>query len=318
MVQWGRRLLTVSVFIPLAVYCLLDDVLGGLLVWAVSSGACWEMVFTVTPAAVCQAASADGPTSPAVTARLPRLAQWVAFICSSAILALPVWDPTSTWAEAGCLAAVVLTVATFMVCMAQAHSKVPQAEGRKDTAWRMDTPALVGLLLLLCTPLLLASPLSYAIRLASLPHGKALQLAVGGAIWNADTGALVVGSALGGPKLLPSISPGKTIAGFAGSLLGAGLTLAGAVAAQGYGWLPDNALPPLTTASWVTLGITAGVGAVLGDLLESAIKRAAVVKDSGGVLPGQGGLLDRMDSALFVTPLVFHMVKAGVVGPPAL
>jgi phosphatidate cytidylyltransferase len=94
--------------------------------------------------------------------------------------------------------------------------------------------------------------------------------------------------------MIPHISPGKTWEGLAGGIFGA---VAAAVALSGIlkmGWLPA-----------VLLGLLICAAAVTGDLCESLLKRAAGVKDSGNVIPGHGGVLDRVDSILFVLPAVF-------------
>lgn len=114
--------------------------------------------------------------------------------------------------------------------------------------------------------------------------------------WFADTGAYFVGRALGKAKLYPAVSPGKTRAGLYGAL-GAAM-LAGLIASFGY--LPS--LPPLHGA---LLGLIAGLLGQLGDLVESLLKRSAGVKDSGTLIPGHGGLLDRIDALLFVSPVVY-------------
>lgn len=122
-----------------------------------------------------------------------------------------------------------------------------------------------------------------------------------------DTAAYFTGRALGGPRLAPAISPGKTWSGLCGGVLGAALT--GALAA----WLLGSGRP----AQAAGLGaLLAGV-AQLGDLVESAFKRAAGVKDSGTLIPGHGGVLDRVDGLLFAAPaLALLGLIAGPEGLP--
>ena len=108
-----------------------------------------------------------------------------------------------------------------------------------------------------------------------------------------DTGAYYVGSYVGGPKIWPSISPKKT---WAGSLGGLATCI---VVCVGIGLLLGNA----DILSFALLGTGLNVAAQLGDFFESALKRWRGVKDSGRALPGHGGILDRIDSLLFVLPL---------------
>lgn len=111
-------------------------------------------------------------------------------------------------------------------------------------------------------------------------------------VWSTDIGAYFAGSKLGGPKLAASISPGKTWSGFIGGILIAILICYQMGLNHGY----DLKLPIALPISIVILSIAAQ----LGDLLESAAKRYFNVKDSGHIIPGHGGLLDRLDSLLLV------------------
>ncbi len=114
--------------------------------------------------------------------------------------------------------------------------------------------------------------------------------------WAADTFAYFVGVAIGKRKLAPKISPGKSIEGVVGGVLGAVIT--------GLLWGPVAGI-----SGWhgALIGFVISVVSVLGDLAESALKRYAGVKDSGNLLPGHGGVLDRFDSSLFVLPLVYYI-----------
>ncbi len=120
-------------------------------------------------------------------------------------------------------------------------------------------------------------------------------------VWAADSGAWFFGSRIGGRKLSPSISPGKTWAGFWGGLGTVCLVALLAVPVLGLGW---NQAPALIAASLLT-----GLASVVGDLFESIIKRHAGAKDSGYLVPGHGGVLDRIDSVLAALP-VFAIAKA--------
>lgn len=123
-----------------------------------------------------------------------------------------------------------------------------------------------------------------------------------GLVWATDTGALLVGRAVGGPKLAPRISPNKTWAGLIGGILSA--TLVGLVMA----WLSETSSVVLVVLASAVLAVVAQ----LGDLAESAVKRHFEVKDSGGIIPGHGGLFDRLDGLLAVAPVVaFALLVAG-------
>ncbi len=126
-------------------------------------------------------------------------------------------------------------------------------------------------------------------------------------IWASDIGAYLTGRALGGPRLAPSISPGKTRSGAVGGLLSA-------ILASG---ILTYAVQPAMSVVWL-IGISAVLGIVAqgGDLFESMIKRHFGVKDSGRIIPGHGGLLDRLDALLAAAPvaaLLALMAGRGVV-----
>lgn len=114
------------------------------------------------------------------------------------------------------------------------------------------------------------------------------------AVWTADVGAYFAGRLIGGPKLAPRISPNKTWAGLGGAVAGAGL--AGTAVAY------CAELPHL--AMLAALGAAVGVIEQLGDLFESAAKRSFGVKDSGSLIPGHGGILDRVDGLVFAAVVV--------------
>ena len=114
-------------------------------------------------------------------------------------------------------------------------------------------------------------------------------------IWVNDTFAYLVGSTIGKNKLFPSISPKKTIEGSVGGLI---FALVAAYIISGYE-------PILSRNQWIVLAVVLVITGNLGDLLESKFKRAAGVKDSGAILPGHGGILDRLDSLIFAAPFAY-------------
>ena len=118
-------------------------------------------------------------------------------------------------------------------------------------------------------------------------------------LWMNDTGAYCVGSLLGRHKLFPRISPGKSWEGS----IGGGVLVIGIAVLIWYlldTYLPDQ--PNLTAAEWAGLGLTVVIFGTWGDLVESLFKRTIGVKDSGNILPGHGGMLDRFDSSLLAIP----------------
>lgn len=165
--------------------------------------------------------------------------------------------------------------------------------GPRETAapgirWRW---LLAGLLLLPSLALALAV-------LGQRPDwgGRALLLYAVGVVWAADIGAYFAGRAWGRHKLAPRVSAGKTREGVAGGVL--------AVAAYAAAGAWAFGVPPVGWLPWLAVALAAGLLSVAGDLLESVLKREAGVKDSGRLLPGHGGLLDRIDSLIAATPVM--------------
>ncbi|MBG6187414.1 phosphatidate cytidylyltransferase [Flavobacterium sp. CAN_S2] len=121
-------------------------------------------------------------------------------------------------------------------------------------------------------------------------------------IWTNDTFAYIVGKSIGRTKLFEKISPKKTIEGFLGGILFA--ILAGYLISKYY----IKANPEFSERSiliWTSIAVIVGIAGTIGDLIESKFKRIAGVKDSGSIMPGHGGILDRLDSVIFVAPIIF-------------
>lgn len=152
------------------------------------------------------------------------------------------------------------------------------------------------------------------VSLVSLPliwgevHGASLLLFLFLVVWCGDVAALYVGRAIGRHKLAPAISPNKTWEGSAASMIGS-LAIAAAIYYVARDWGTNPYVPlsyPGPLYSWLILAVVLNVAAQAGDLIESAIKRGAGVKDSGRLLPGHGGVLDRIDALLVAAPVLWY------------
>jgi phosphatidate cytidylyltransferase len=163
------------------------------------------------------------------------------------------------------------------------------------TAWRARSAiglALLGWLVLL-------APWVAVVQLKT--RSPWLLLALMAVVWIADTAAYFSGRAFGRHKLAPALSPGKTWEGVAGALIATGLyalALLHFAPASAYGRAPSLA----AAAAWVALVLALTALSILGDLFESLLKRQRGVKDSGALLPGHGGVLDRIDALLSALP----------------
>lgn len=137
----------------------------------------------------------------------------------------------------------------------------------------------------------------------AMEHGPGLTMTVLAIVWSADTGAYFTGRSIGRTKLAPHVSPGKTWEGVAGGVVVAGCVTA--VAAH----LLDLPMGPL-----VAVGVVTALISVLGDLTVSIGKRNVDMKDSGNLLPGHGGMLDRIDSLTAAAPaFVLGLLAAGLI-----
>ena len=211
---------------------------------------------------------------------------WLQTVCgalfSAVVCWLTVWG-THTQLLAALTASFLMTGLVFMFA-------------EKDLAQVLNTAAKVyfGVLLLgLCGGMIVALK-----ELEPQVGGFKLVMALFGLIWFNDAGAYFAGSSLGKHKVAPRLSPNKTIEGNIGGFI-ATMLLAVAMAMF---------FEPFTLMDGLILGVIMGVIGPLGDLFESALKRGANVKDSGTLLPGHGGILDRMDSVLFGAPVLYFFV----------
>jgi len=178
-----------------------------------------------------------------------------------------------------------LVALTLPVAMVLSHG--PFAHRLKDTALIAFGVLYVGF------------TLSTAVSTRLLEGGERLVLFLAIITWAGDTGAYYAGTLWGKHLLAPSISPKKTIEGVGG---GAGLAVGAALVGHA------SFVPELSLQDAVILGLLLTGMGLAGDLWESAIKRRMGVKDSGTILPGHGGMLDRLDSLLFTAPAFYYYV----------
>jgi len=270
-----QRALSAAIFVPplLIVLALGEPWFGGLIAVFVAVAA-WETVRLVRAAgypAVAPVAVAGALVVAADTASIGQLRPY-----------------------ADLLVAAVLVVAAFAVFL-EPDVKVGFA------AWMGTTFAAVyvGLLGALVRLGQIAPPLTASAPASELGAERGWILLVILLVWSFDTGAYAVGIALGKRKFLSHISPSKSYWGLFG-----GLAASTAVAVAGL-WALGQ--PPVMG---LALGPVLGAVAQAGDLAESMLKRAAGAKDSGGLIPGHGGILDRVDSFIFAAPVAAIFVTA--------
>ena len=142
--------------------------------------------------------------------------------------------------------------------------------------------------------------------------GTAVLMTTLALVWISDTAGYVVGRAMGKRKLIPSVSPGKTVAGAVGALA---ISAAASWALVRFVLVPQAQLG-LRPVHAVLFGIAVSTAVQLGDLAESLIKRQAGVKDSSRIIPGHGGVLDRIDGMLFALPVAYLLLNAWLIPAP--
>ena len=198
------------------------------------------------------------------------------------LAALAVWVVAARWQEHLLAALIGASLVLFLLTLTR-----PQMTA--EVFWAAAT-GVFGLFYV-------ALPFALALNVRALLYGSWALLYLLVLIWVTDTAAYFGGRALGRHKLAPTISPGKTMEGTVISLV---VTAVAAFFLFRL-WFPDFA-----EVHGLLLGIIVNVIAQFGDLAESALKRGAGVKDSSGLLPGHGGVLDRIDSLLFAAPALWY------------
>jgi phosphatidate cytidylyltransferase len=264
------RILTAAVLIPLVILLLFRAPFWAvtLATAAVAILACWEYL-----------GLADGSG-----AQTPR---WLVLIAVAALFAINFFRPEMLMAGFSALAFLLFVVIAF---------RSPLERVLLDASASIFGLLYIGLALV-------TIPLIWAQE-----HGPSLLLLLFCVVWAGDTVALYVGRSLGRRKLSPKLSPNKTwegsIASVAGSLV---VTVLLILLAQ---LMARHSLTGLSYDGgwlhWLVLAVVLNVAAQLGDLVESALKRGAKVKDSGSLLPGHGGMLDRIDALLLAAPVLWY------------
>lgn len=185
-----------------------------------------------------------------------------------------------------------LPVAWIFIAMGAAAASGVAISRREAIPWQVAGTVY------LCVPILALLVLRVS------PHGAMIIVALFVGVWMTDTGALIVGNLVGGARLWPSLSPNKTWAGTLGGIASAAVAEAAFVTLIGG-----------TALTGLVLGAGIAIAAHCGDLFESWVKRVFRRKDSGSMIPGHGGVLDRIDSTLAAAPCLAALVWIGGINP---
>ena len=216
---------------------------------------------------------------------------------AAAFVALAAVTPSAGPEDAGFVTVIVL--ATLTIAVAAIWLRGVEGEPILSISTTLAGALYTGLLL------------SFAVFLRHLPgsvdarHGTLLLLAPVLLTWTSDTFAYFVGRAWGTRKLIPRVSPGKTVQGAVGAVVGS--MLVSVLYALLLNQFPTYRLG---LGEALLFGLAISIAAQVGDLVESLMKRDAGVKDSGTLLPGHGGALDRFDSLLFTLPVAYFLLRA--------
>ena len=233
------------------------------------------------------------PVKPGPTWINPLVA-WLGLLLPWAALLLPKFGSIATFTFAGMM---VLLVTVFSWTVIKA-ARTGRALGRRKVIYGMIGCLYVGLLFSSFV-LLRGIPGRIAVRPFGLAdQGAWLMLYAAMCVWATDTFAYFIGRTYGRTPLAPTLSPGKTMEGAVGGMLGA------LIVGAAFGlWIH------LPWYHSIVIGIIAGLAGQIGDLFESALKREIGIKDFGQIMPGHGGILDRVDSLLFVIPLAYVYLR---------
>ena len=225
---------------------------------------------------------------------------WLGIPAAALLVLLAVHDPVFTeWGNHGFALVLILVLAAACAVV---------------FCRRIDEQPLLSASATVLGVLYTGGTLSFAVLLRNLPEamgatpvhpweGTMLVLLPLAVTWAGDTAAFFVGRSIGKTRLAPRVSPGKTVEGGVGGLAA---SVAMGVAAGFV--LDDFGSFPLSPLAGGVIGLVLGAAAQVGDLAESILKREAGVKDSGAILPGHGGVLDRLDALFFTLPLAYGLL----------
>ena len=243
---------------------------------------------------------------------------WLVTFAAGAVAMLAAWEYLSIADAAGAKTPripVLVAIALLFVVWFRWPDKLSPATGALSLALLLYC-AFVGPLqrALLDSAAAIFALIYTGLTLLAIPalrgseDGKSLVLFLLCVVWAGDTVAMYVGRSIGRHKLAPKLSPGKTWEGAAGSLAGSLLVTGGLIALAGQ--LARREILTLAYPgpawTWLLLAVLVNIAAQAGDLAESALKRSAGVKDSGTMLPGHGGILDRIDALLIAAPVLWY------------
>jgi phosphatidate cytidylyltransferase len=264
------RILTAAVLIPLVILLLFRGPfwLVTLATAGVALLACWEYL------ALADASGAETP-------------RWLVLVAVAGLFAIAFFRPEMLMAGFSALGLLLFAVVAF---------RSPLERVLLDTSASVFGLLYIGFSLI-TIPLIMAQE-----------HGPSLLLLLFCVVWSGDIAALYVGRSLGRYKLAPKLSPNKTWEGSIGSVAGSVLVTVGLVLLAEL--MARHSVMGLSYEGswthWLLLAVALNVAAQVGDLVESALKRGAKVKDSGTLLPGHGGVLDRIDALLLAAPVLWY------------
>jgi phosphatidate cytidylyltransferase len=247
--------------------------------WLLAMGGYWTAGLLAFAAGVCAMEYLQ------ITLKTLSPVAWFTIVAAAVMPLFPVWRPFEATALGWALCGVVLFAAWAWHLIKGPLPEAPQRTAHVLMAFVYGSGGLTSL---------------GAVR--QLPDGVWWVVAALTVTWANDTSAYFFGRFLGKHKLYPEVSPGKTWEGFFGGFVG---SVGGLFILRGFFF------PVMTVVDCLVMGMLGGVLGPAGDLCESMLKRAYQVKDSGNIIPGHGGMLDRIDALIFNAPMVLIYVQFG-------